>query len=125
MGFRDIRLRNNQLYIMDTATGMILGNYDLTGFSDTQELNCAVVYHENNSENTSGILYISDITAQGTGLRIDMESWTVLAEIPHMASHLSEIDAVVCTSSFSDNLRILPIYSLSELIKQGIEVIAK
>ena len=110
---------------MDTATGTILGSYALTDFSDTREFNCAVVSNETNQESTAGILYISDITAQGTGLRIDMESWTVLAEIPHMACYLADIDAVVCTSDFSNNLRILPIYSLSELIKHGNEIVVK
>lgn len=120
-----IRQKNNLLHIMDTATGTILGSYALTDFSDTREFNCAVVSNETNQESTAGILYISDITAQGTGLRIDMESWTVLAEIPHMACYLADIDAVVCTSDFSNNLRILPIYSLSELIKHGNEIVVK
>lgn len=101
----------------DISTGEILGIFSVTGSSygtDAQQ------------DITERYLYIWDNDHQGTGIRIDMETWTVIAEIPMMMIYQPNCDLIVRAQAQYGNYDFIsfPTFTTEELISMGNEILS-
>ena len=64
-------------------------------------------------------LYVGSYNGRTGGLRIDLDTWSVLAEIPGLICYIPSNNHIIQFDAYYEKLYACPVYSIEELIAQG------
>lgn len=108
--------RNGSVATMDLADGTVLAELLLDN----------PVYTDSNyiqEDPDDQHLYIHTDSGRSKGYQIDMQTWTVTAEIPGLAAFLPQTEQLLQWEYYSNTLLVSPVYICEELIAQAQELL--
>ena len=103
---------NGCLTAIDTADGSVKAEILTDGPAYS-------LYNEFQVDPSTNSLYFHSDNLKGAGLKIDLDSWTVTADIPYFRSYIPTADRIVQTDFYNNNLLITPVFTWEALMEQG------
>lgn len=104
--------KNGSVTVMDISNGTVLKELllDSAVYSYTES-----IYEDLEQQK----LYLYAADSSFTGYVVEMQTWTVIAEIPGLAAYLPQTDQIIQRDFITDTLLVTPQYDLDELISQA------
>lgn len=109
---------NGCITAVDTATGEVQNTFWIEDY----DRNCSLVFLE---DKAAGRVFVCETGGGITGMYIETETWSILAEIPKLACYLPGEGRLIQVDPDSGLVTVRNIYSMEELIAMGRELLSR